>query len=223
VAWSRSPLRPRQVRWQVAQHPDLAAAQRLQQRPRLGDRLRAWPASKLRMSATRAAWAVRCWHDAPAGPGRGVAGTPSLCHWVRPGPVRAPGRVQRRPGRRTRRGRSPPAGKPSQPGPPVGGNWAAQDRFERRRRGTRVVSRQPQRCRGDAYLAVFAALLAKPGECLLGALGLARAHQGMQRCPCPGDEVVRRYATSPACPVCIRPAASRRLIKHARSRRELDR
>jgi hypothetical protein len=36
--------------------------------------------------------------------------------------------------------------------------------------------RQPQRCRGDAYLAVFAALLAKPGECLLGWLGLAEAH-----------------------------------------------
>jgi hypothetical protein len=36
--------------------------------------------------------------------------------------------------------------------------------------------RQPQRCRGDAYLAVFAALLVKPGECLLGALGLAEAH-----------------------------------------------
>jgi hypothetical protein len=64
----------------------------------------------------------------------------------------------------------------SQPGPPVDGNWAVQDRFERRRRGTRVVLRQPQRCRGDAYLAVFAALLAKPGECLLGWLGLAEAH-----------------------------------------------
>jgi hypothetical protein len=49
--------------------------------------------------------------------------------------------------------------------------------------------RQAQRCCGDAYLAVFAALLAQPGERLLGALGLAEAHQGMQRCPCPGDEV----------------------------------
>jgi len=68
VAWSRSPLRPRQLRWQVAQHPGLAAAQRLQQRPRLGGRPRSWPASRLRMSATRAAWAVRCRHDAP---GRG--------------------------------------------------------------------------------------------------------------------------------------------------------
>jgi hypothetical protein len=42
--------------------------------------------------------------------------------------------------------------------------------------------RQPQRCRGDAYLATFAALLAKPGECLPGALGLAETHQGMQQC-----------------------------------------
>jgi len=33
VAWSWSPLRPRLVRWQVAQHLDLAAAQRLWQRP----------------------------------------------------------------------------------------------------------------------------------------------------------------------------------------------
>jgi hypothetical protein len=38
------------------------------------------------------------------------------------------------------------------------------------------LARQPQRCRGDAYLAAFAALLAKPGECLLGWLGLAGAH-----------------------------------------------
>jgi hypothetical protein len=36
--------------------------------------------------------------------------------------------------------------------------------------------RQPQRCRGDAYLAMFAALPAKPGECLPGALGVAEAH-----------------------------------------------
>jgi hypothetical protein len=36
--------------------------------------------------------------------------------------------------------------------------------------------RQPQRCPSDAYLAVFAALLAKPGKCLLGWLGL-EAHQ----------------------------------------------
>jgi hypothetical protein len=40
---------PRRVRWQVAQHLDLAAAQRLQQRPRPGGRPRAWPASRLRM------------------------------------------------------------------------------------------------------------------------------------------------------------------------------
>jgi hypothetical protein len=51
------------------------------------------------------------------------------------------------------------------------------NRFERRCRGTRVVLRQPQRCRSDAYLAVFAALLAKRGKCLLGRLGLAEAHQ----------------------------------------------
>ncbi len=46
----------------------------------------------------------------------------------------------------------------SQPGPPVDGNWAVQDRFARRRRGTRVVLRPPQCCRGDAYLAVFRGL-----------------------------------------------------------------
>jgi len=80
------------------------------------------------------------------------------------------------------------------------------NRFERRCRGRRVVLRQPQRCRSDAYLAVFAVLLAKPGECLLGWLGLAEAHQVCSGARVQGDEVVRRYVTSPACPVCIRPS-----------------
>jgi hypothetical protein len=98
-------------------------------------------------------------HDAVAGPGRGAAGTPLPRHWVRPGPVRAPGRAQRRPGRRAR---SSPARKPRRARSASGRELADQDWFERRRRGTRVVLRQPQCCRGDAYLAVFAALLAEP-------------------------------------------------------------
>jgi hypothetical protein len=163
---------------------------------------------------------VRCRAWRCGRPGAGAAGTPSPCHWVRPGPVRAPGRAQRRPGRRAGRGRLPPIRKAKPARSASWRDWAVQDRFERCRRGTRVVLRQLQCCRGDGYLAVFAALPAKSGECLLGATGLAGAHQGMQRCPCPGRSSAA-YAMSPACPVCIRPAASRRLIKHACSRREL--
>ena len=51
---------------------------------------------------------------------------------------------------------------------------------------------EPQRRRGGADLPAVAVLFAELGEGLLGALGLAEAHQGLQQ-PCPRrrDEVVR--------------------------------
>jgi len=126
VAWSRNPLRRRQVRWQVARHPDLATAQRLQQRPRPGGQPRAWPTGRLRM---------------PAGQG-GVGGAlPGVTFRSARGGERERrhravgfGRVQcafqgvpggGRAAGRAGSGRLAHA-RLSQPGPPVGGNWAVQ-------------------------------------------------------------------------------------------------
>ena len=56
-------------------------------------------------------------------------------------------------------------------------------------RRLRVVLGEPQRRGGDADLAAVAVLVVELGQDLLGALGLAEAHQGVQQqCPRPRGE-----------------------------------
>ena len=81
----------------------------------------------------------------------------------------------------------------NQPGPPDLGSGAVQDRREGGGRRVRVVLGEPQRRGGDTHLAVFAVLVAEAGEDLLGAFGLAEAHQGVQhKGPRRRDEQGRR-------------------------------
>ena len=64
------------------------------------------------------------------------------------------------------------------PGPRDHRSGAFQDRRERDGRRSRVALGEPQHRRGDADLPAVAVLFAEFGEGLLGALGLAEAHQG---------------------------------------------
>ena len=111
---------------------------------------------------------------------------------ARPGRARVQGHVPRRRGRRARPGRSPRAGKPRPARCAGQRSGIAQDRREHGGRRLRVVLGEPLHRRGDAQLPAVAVLFFEAGEGLLGAFGVAEAHQGMdQHGPRHDDEVVR--------------------------------
>ena len=151
-----------------------------------------------RISATRAAWAVRCRAWRSSRPGAGCSRKGVRCRRARPGPARAPGRRRRRrvaeriPGDRLQHVRPGP---PRSQDPPA---RAAQDRGERGERG-----------RGSSWASASAAAAtrisprsrscspSRPG--LPGPTGLAEADQGVHEgCWDPGDLVVRPGEPRPA-------------------------
>ena len=78
----------------------------------------------------------------------------------------------------------------SDPGESAGG--ATEDGCERGDRRLRVVLREPQHRGGDVGFPVLAVLALEFGERLLGAVGIAQAHQRVhEQRSCPGHGVVR--------------------------------
>jgi NADPH-dependent 2,4-dienoyl-CoA reductase/sulfur reductase-like enzyme len=107
-------LWPRQVGRQVAQPQDLAVAQRLQRRAAARQAAARSAGRPVSSGCRRSGRCARCraGRGAPAGPARGAAGKTTARRRARHSPAHALGPDRRRPRRRARPGRSPPAGKP---------------------------------------------------------------------------------------------------------------
>jgi hypothetical protein len=188
-------LRRRQVRRQVAQYADLAVAQRLERRPRLTGRRRGpFPGQQVEDLGQQRG--VR-------GALPGVALEHARCRVQQEPQERAVGfgQIQRSLHSPVGRGlvteRIPSNGLQQEglncPGSPADSGGAVQDRLERHGRRVRIVLGEPQRRGGDTHLATVAVGVADVGKNLLGLLGPAEAHQGVQE-PCPHrpGERVRR-------------------------------